>query len=147
VVDPLSLTGDFHEGSVSVHAGQIILLDHFRHATRGSHLEIPRGFGADGSSSEESAVRELFEETLSVPTAPPIRLGRVRPDTGQSTSVAELYFAKVTKPANPNEDEPTGDPKLLSVREFEALIRNGEIEDSFTLAAYAMAKLRGLLNE
>ena len=42
--------------------GRIVLLRHFRHATRAWHLEILRGFGSPGSSPEEDARREIAEE-------------------------------------------------------------------------------------
>jgi len=42
--------------------GKIVLLCHFRHATRTQHLEIPRGFGEPGVSAADQARAELREE-------------------------------------------------------------------------------------
>src|SRR6185312_2069263 len=60
VVDP---EGGAHGVIVlAMHQGNVLLLNHFRHATRRWHLEIPRGFGEPGLSGEENARRELEEE-------------------------------------------------------------------------------------
>jgi ADP-ribose pyrophosphatase len=45
-----------------VHEGQIVLEDHFRHATRSWHWEIPRGVIEENETCEKAASRELKEE-------------------------------------------------------------------------------------
>src|SRR3954451_17432453 len=42
--------------------GRILLLRHYRHATRAWHLEAPRGFGHKDLIPEQNASRELREE-------------------------------------------------------------------------------------
>ncbi|MBX5459252.1 MAG: NUDIX hydrolase [Thermogemmatispora sp.] len=127
-----------------IYQGQILLLRHFRHATRSWHLEIPRGFGWPGCTSEESARRELVEEL----GAEPLRLvplGQIHPNTGITAECDELFYAEVATYGTPEKREAIGEilPTPLSL--FERLIRENTITDGFTLAAYARARARGLL--
>src|SRR5579885_381339 len=57
---------DQYPGMVGVvilpmYKGQVLLIRHFRHATRTWHLELPRGFG-QSLKTEDDARRELYEE-------------------------------------------------------------------------------------
>src|SRR2546421_371902 len=64
-----------------IYQKQVLLIRHFRHATRTWHIEIPRGFGMKDLSSEESARRELREE-IEATISCLVPLGRIYPDTG-----------------------------------------------------------------
>lgn len=126
------------------HQGQILLIRHFRHATRKWHLEAPRGFGMPGLASEENARREL-EEEIGAKALQLVPLGPIYPDTGMDASLVELFYAQIE--AHGPLDTVEGITELLavSVADFEAMIRENTITDGFTIAAYARAKLRGLL--
>jgi ADP-ribose pyrophosphatase len=56
-----------------------------------------------------------------------------------------LFFAKLESVGEPQLGEGIAAIEQLSVAEFEARLLAGEITDSFTVAAYAHAKLRGLI--
>ncbi|RAQ94339.1 NUDIX hydrolase [Thermogemmatispora tikiterensis] len=124
--------------------GQILLLRHFRHATRTWHLEIPRGFGWPGCTSEESARRELEEEL----GAEPVRLvplGQIHPNTGIAAECDELFYAEVATFRTTEQREAISEILPVSLSLFERLLRENKITDSFTLAAYARARVQGLL--
>lgn len=126
-----------------VYQGQILLIRHFRHATRSWHLEIPRGFGIDGST-ENNAKRELEEETGAT-VSRLISLGDTYPDTGMTSSRVALFYAEVEAYGQPELGEAISDILPTTLAEFEHMVRENEINDGFTLAAYARAKAAGLL--
>ncbi|HEX2195970.1 MAG TPA: NUDIX domain-containing protein, partial [Actinomycetota bacterium] len=45
-----------------IHDQKVVLVRHFRHATRSRHWEIPRGFWIEGLTGEQVARQELEEE-------------------------------------------------------------------------------------
>lgn len=122
---------------------QFLLIRHFRHATRSWHLEVPRGFGIE-TLSEENARRELKEETGATAIRL-ISLGHTYPDTGMSSSCVALFYAEVESFGQPEAAEAITNLLPTSLPDFERMIRENEITDGFTLAAYARAKASGLL--
>jgi ADP-ribose pyrophosphatase len=73
--------------------GKVLLIRHFRHATRGWHLEIPRGFGVD-RDAEVSARRELTEE-IGAADIRLMSLGGIYPDAGADSSQVSMFYAEV----------------------------------------------------
>ncbi|WP_093840099.1 NUDIX hydrolase [Streptomyces aidingensis] len=124
--------------------GRIVLLENFRHATRSWELEIPRGFGTDGLSGQENALKELREE-LSARTAEISPLGAVHPDTGLYAQRVELFLARLESIGEPERAVGIRGVRLVSEAELEGLVREGEVTDGFTLSALAQARVRGLL--
>lgn len=127
-----------------VYQQQVLLIRHFRHATRTWHLEIPRGFGTKGLTSEENARREL-EEEIGATISRLFSLGQTYPNTGMTSECDELFFAEVESYGDVEIQEAITELLPTTVSEFERMIRDNEITDGFTLAAYARAKLKGLL--
>lgn len=123
---------------------QVLLLRHFRHATRRWHLEIPRGFGMAGLAAEENARREL-EEEIGAKASQLVSLGSVYPDTGMDAALVELFYARIETYGPFDTMEGITEVLTVSVAEVEAMIRENTIADGFTIAAYTRAKLRGLL--
>lgn len=121
----------------------VLLLRHFRHATRRAHLEIPRGFWIDGLTAEKIARRELQEET-GLQASAMTSLGLVHTNTGLSADTVELFVAKVDGAGRAETSEGIVELVPVEVAALERLIADGEISDSFTLAAYARARLRGI---
>jgi ADP-ribose pyrophosphatase len=123
--------------------GQILLIRHFRHATRSWHLEIPRGFGT-GTDAKESADLELKEE-IGASGIRLTELGMMYPDTGATNSVVALFHAEVSSYGKPEEVEAITDIIPTPAAEFERMIGDCELDDGYLLAAYARAKARNLL--
>lgn len=125
-----------------IYQEQVLLIRHFRHATRTWHIEIPRGFGIE-SISEENARRELKEE-IGASVTRLVPLGNTYPDTGMSSNYVALFYAEVESYGMPEAKEAITDILVTTLVEFERMIRDNEIMDGFTLAAYARAKILGL---
>jgi len=127
-----------------LYQGQVLLIRHFRHATRTWHVEIPRGFGKKGFSSEENARREL-EEEIGATISRLVSLGPMYPDAAASTECDKLYYAEIESYGEVEVEEAIAELLPTPISEFERMIREHEITDGFTLAAYARAKAQGLL--
>jgi ADP-ribose pyrophosphatase len=124
--------------------GNVILVKHFRHATRQWHLEIPRGFSDKRISIEENATKEI-EEEIGATTLRLISLGKLHTNTGLSSEFVELFIAEVDKLGTPDIKEAITQLKIISSEQLEEFINKGEITDSFTIAAYTRAKLKKLI--
>jgi ADP-ribose pyrophosphatase len=141
----LPSAGEGGAAILPVHDGRIILVRHFRHSTRRWHWEIPRGFSDPGEPLEDTARREL-EEELKV-TATELRpIGTIHVDTGLSASGSGLFWAATATPPNLGEADDEGIERaaMVTPAEYDAMQEQGEITDSFTMAAVLNARLRGL---
>lgn len=124
--------------------GQVVLIEHFRHATRRWHLEAPRGFGEAGVPSKEQARRELRDEIGTEPERL-TDLGLLHPDSGMAADRVHLFYAEIGQLGPLGTDEAIRAVRTYPVRRVGELIRDAVITDSFTIAAYTRALLRGLL--
>jgi ADP-ribose pyrophosphatase len=127
-----------------IYQNKVLLIRHFRHATRNWHLEIPRGFGEPSLSSYENAKKELMEE-IGVEVDDLTSLGSLHVNTGMSAECVELFYAQTTTIGQIDLQEGIQKVQAVEVWEFEKMIRDNEITDSFTIAAYTRAKLNNLL--
>lgn len=127
-----------------LYEGQVVLVRHFRHATRGWSWEIPRGFGETGYSDEENARREISEE-IGGEVSRLVPLGMAQPDAAMSTESNAMFLAEVSSFGTPDAAEGISNIRLVPMHQFEQEIANAEIVDGFTLCAYAKAKARGLI--
>ncbi|GAA3200638.1 NUDIX hydrolase [Actinocorallia longicatena] len=127
-----------------VHPDGVVLLRHFRHATRDWHWELPRGYGTPGERPDADARRELLEE-IGAEAATLTSLGYIHPDSGQMATPVFLYHADVAEYRVADEQEGIESVRTVTSADFAEMIRTGEINDGFTLAAYTRALLEGLL--
>lgn len=125
--------------------GAVVLIEHFRHATRRWHLEAPRGFGEAGVPADEQAARELREELGAVPVRL-LDLGVLHPDTGTRTDEVRLYLVEIAAVGALETAEGIRAARGYPPREVADLIRDGVLTDSYTIAAFTRALLRGLLD-
>ncbi len=130
--------------TLPVYQGQVLLTKHFRHATRKWHIEVPRGFGESGQSNEENARRELMEETGATITKV-LSLGFAYPNTGGTSEYNEFFYVEISAYGVADLHEGISELLVVSIAEFENMLRDGTIDDEFTIVAYTRAKLRGLL--
>lgn len=114
---------------------QVVLLRHWRHATRSWHLEIPRGFGEDDATDAQQAAAELLQETGL--TADITMLGTMRPDTGALGFEVALAVAHVQQGQTPIAAEGLAEIVTMGVDAFEDAIADGMVDDGFTIAAWA----------
>lgn len=100
--------------------------------------EIPHGFIDQGESNESSALRELLEETgLTVDASQFTSLGYITPDSGVIAARMQLFVAIGCYADKPISSElGLGGFKFFSFSEFEAMIKESVIQDSFTISAW-----------
>lgn len=129
--------------------GRVVLIRHFRHSDRRWHWEIPRGFGEPGAGGADTARRELQEE-LGCRPRELIRLGAMNSDSGVSAGEDQIYFAYLdgaTFDDTLSADaiaEGIDEVRPVDPETFRMMLVNGEIADSYTMTAYALATARGL---
>lgn len=124
--------------------GRLVLARHFRHAVRRWMLEIPRGGIEPGQSPEDAARAELLEE-IGGRVRRIERLGFLFGSANLYGSGTHLFFAELEAIGEPQLGEGIAAIEQFTAQEFEARLLGGEIVDSFTVAAYTHARLRGLI--
>jgi len=120
---------------------QIGLIRIYRPAIRDFSWEIPHGFAEEGETELVSAVRELMEET-GLEFRDAVSMGYITPDSGVLAARVHLYLAK----GAPSEGSRLGEIglrefKWFDVEEFERMVIQSEIQDSFTLSAWCKYRL------
>ena len=123
--------------SVPVFEGKFVLLEQYRHALREVQLAFPRGFGEPGITPEQNLRKELSEE-LGADVLTARFLGRIAPDSGMSSTVADVYACTVTEPAVHFGNEGIRRCLLLDEAALREKIRTHAVTDGFTLAAFAL---------
>jgi len=123
---------------------KILLLRHFRHATRKWHNEIPRGFVDADETEEHAAKRELLEE-IGVVADTLTRLGGMYTNTGLLSEYVLLFAATISTTGTIARSEGIDGMRLLSTIDVSNMIARCELSDSFTLAAILMARQLGMI--
>jgi ADP-ribose pyrophosphatase len=72
---------------------QVIMVEQWRHGTRSVHLETPGGLMEQGESPEQSARRELLEET-GYKAGEIVKLGTIHPNPAIQNNVQHYILAK-----------------------------------------------------
>ncbi len=116
---------------------QVIMIEQWRHGTRSIHLETPGGLMEDGETPEQSAGRELLEET-GYEASEVIRLGTVHPNPAIQTNVQHYLLAKnCHKVAEPSLDHAEDiQVKLVPLAEVPHLIETGEISHGIVIGGF-----------
>lgn len=118
---------------------EFLLLRVKRAAHTGIQREIPRGYGESGETSLTCARRELAEETgYLVDESQLSLLGRLKPNSAILASTIDLYLAQVNSgDLTEQRDDEAVAVERVSLADMRRLLREGEVQDSFTLAALA----------
>ena len=125
-----------------IRGGQVGLIKMYRPPIKGWSLEIPHGFIEPDEDELASAKRELLEETgLTALSITP--LGIVAPDAGVIDGRVQLYACLV------GDDLAQITPEVglraliwIGFEDFEQMLCNSEIQDSFTISAWCKYKLK-----
>lgn len=83
---------------------KISLILHYRHATQSWEFELPRGNSEPGELPEQTARRELFEET-GYKIEKPIHLGTFPPNSGALSELVPVFSGKVIEDTVDNKEE------------------------------------------
>ncbi|MCD8377061.1 MAG: NUDIX domain-containing protein [Oscillospiraceae bacterium] len=113
---------------------KLFVMKHFRHDDRANHWECPRGFGEMGLSAEENARKEVYEETG-------YKVLSIRQLNHKEESVSYFWAECSGQYESHDSAESIADAKLVTRQEFEEMIRDGLINDAFTIKAYTLARI------
>ncbi|MCX4584446.1 NUDIX hydrolase [Streptomyces sp. NBC_01481] len=123
--------------------GEVVLVEHFRHATRSWLWEVPRGFGTPGLAGEQNAAKELREE-IGADVRELIPLGAVHPDSGAVGDRVLLYAARIDAIGALALGEGIRRTLTVSFAQAEEMVGDGRITDAFTIVALSRARLAGV---
>ena len=123
---------------------KLIVMKQYRHPTQSWEYEIPRGYAEPNTSPTRQARTEIFEE-IQGKVKNLYSLGTINENSGAVAFPLSMYLAELAEVGKPNADESIKSLFFLSTEEIEKWILAGKINDSFTIAAYTRAKLKGLI--
>jgi 8-oxo-dGTP pyrophosphatase MutT (NUDIX family) len=124
-------------------AGEVILIEQFRHGIEEITLEIPGGMVDDGEDAKLAAERELVEETGFVPRET-ILLGKSRPNPAIQNNWVYHYLAIDCEKHHEPEFDATESviSKLVPFEEVQNLLKDGKITHSLVITAFHWLSLR-----
>lgn len=138
-----------------------VLLLAFRHATNSWEFEIPRGNPKPGESEEETAKREVSEETGCQldKVKGLVKLGEVTPDSGLTSAVVPVFFGVVSEEhaAKHDKTEAIKGKYVFTIEKIKDGLINGieveingkptnvKVRDAFLTYALALAQAKNLL--
>lgn len=130
--------------TVPVYHGKFILIRQYRHAIRDMQYAFPRGFGENDLTAEQNAVKELNEEigaSISSASTNVKLLGHITSDSGITSTNIAIVYCNIDSYEERIGYEEIQETILLSNEEIQAWIKEGRINDGFTLAAYSLFSL------
>lgn len=135
-------------GLIALGAGTIHLVEQYRYTQQRRRWEIPQGaweFAPDADVAT-MARGELREET-GLEAGRLDKIGELAMANGFVAQRLHVFVARDLSQGSPQREKTEIDMvhHEWKLAEFEAMLRSGTIDDSTTLAAYALAKLHGVL--
>jgi ADP-ribose pyrophosphatase len=137
-------TVDLGAGTVIVpvtEKGNIVLVNQYRHGAERLILGFPAGRYDQAETAEETALRELKEET-GYKTLSLKYLGEIISNPGKNRGWVKVYLAKDCEKTGEPKGDITEDLEVVEVDwdKMEKLILEGEIVEAQTLAAWMLAR-------
>jgi ADP-ribose pyrophosphatase len=123
--------------------GRFVFIRQFRKPMERICFEVVAGNCDPGEPEEESALRELEEETGY--TAESVELlGPVFPSVGYCTERIDIFYARLSGEhgATSFDEDERIETVILTGEEMDEMIRNGQIADAKTLAAWMLYKAK-----
>ncbi|MBK7293314.1 MAG: NUDIX hydrolase [Holophagaceae bacterium] len=123
-------------------AGELLVVEQFRHGIDEATLEIPGGGCDAGECPEEAARRELREET-GFTSGQWVALGSCTPNPATQNNRCHTFLALDCDPAGDLELDPAEELQVwaCSWSEWQALMRQGAIHHALVLSAFQFLSL------
>ncbi len=120
--------------------GRVLLVNQYRYLNNRESLEFPCGSVKEGSTHDKTAWHELAEET-GYSSSRMFLAGEFNPYNGVTNEICKVYIARELQHVGGTPDE-TEEFELvpLTAAEIDEKIRNGEIWDGMSLAAWMIVK-------
>jgi ADP-ribose pyrophosphatase len=120
--------------------GRVLMVKQYRYLNDRESLEFPCGSVKEGMSHDETAWHELAEET-GYSSNRFFLAGEFNPYNGVTNEICKVYIARELYPVGATPDE-TEEFELAPMmpEEIDEKIRNGEIWDGMTIAAWCIVK-------
>ena len=127
-------------GVLALKDGKVLLERQYRYAVGRELIEIPAGKRDEGETLEQTAIRELEEETGLIP----LKLRKIcetYPSPAYTSELIGVFFADEFKPGKVHLDE-TEDLSCFWIEAEEAfdMVESGEIRDAKTIIALQWLK-------
>ena len=127
---------------VTRHADKYVMIRQYRHALGREQIAFVRGYGEYGVSPEDNAKKEVKEE-LGADVRFIAHLGKVAPDSGTYGQTVDVFECEIDDWAmKPGYEGITGTCEY-SHDELTMAIAGGQIDDGFSLSAFALIAARG----
>jgi ADP-ribose pyrophosphatase len=125
-------------------AGEVVLIEQYRHGIEGITLEIPGGMVDEDEDAKVAAERELIEETGYVPKEM-ILLGKCHPNPAIQQNWVYHYLATDCEKLHEPEFDATESvwTSLVPLDDIQNLIADGKITHSLVIAAFYWLSLNG----
>ena len=124
--------------------GRLHLVEQYRYPVGARFPEFPQGSWGDGATVTPEAVAraELREET-GLDAAELIHAGHLFEGYGYASQGCHVFLARGLRPGPPAPEAEEGDlvARAVPVAEVERMIRNGEIRDAVSVAAFGLLLL------
>ena len=122
--------------------GKVLLVNQYRYLAGKESLEFPCGSVKEGSSYDATAWGELAEET-GYSALQLYLIGEFNPYNGVTDEMCHVFVARDLRHVGANPDE-TEEFELmpLTPEQIDEKIKNGEIWDGMTIAAWGIARER-----
>jgi ADP-ribose pyrophosphatase len=121
---------------------KIVLVRHFRNGARDWSWEIPRGGPRDVDPMRNA--RDELEQEIGAEISDIEHIGQLRNNNGMITERMHIYAARLTAIGESNLSEGIERTRLVTPTELADLIRDGRVDDSHTVHADSLARLKGL---
>jgi ADP-ribose pyrophosphatase len=123
-------------------AGEVVLIEQYRHGSEEISLEIPGGMVDPGEEPRETAARELLEET-GYAAREVVLLGRTRPNPAIQDNWIHTFLApdveRRGEPSNAGTEQTR--VRLVPLEQVPALIAGGEITHSLVVVGFHLLGL------
>lgn len=124
-------------GVIVMNSGKVLLISQYRHPLNKVTYEFPMGRGHKNEPPEQTALRELAEETNLAPLVMK-PLGFVDPLPGQSNHQVAMFVAEGIEATDGTRDAEEYDIELhwVTPTELDAMIADGRITNAITIASW-----------